>query len=241
MRKYILLALFVLLGFAFFQSTHFLTISCGVALFLFGMLNLETGFKGFSGGVLENILKKSTDKIWKSFTFGALSAAIMQSSSLVMLLSISFLSATLITLAAGIGIAIGANVGTTSGAWIIAGIGLKVNISAYAMPLLVFGAILIFQKSQNAKNIGSIISGIGFLFLGIGYMKDGFENFKEVIDLAQFALGGVRGLLLYILIGIIATAIMQSSHATLVIVITALSANQISYDRSEERRVGKEC
>ena len=238
MKKIILLVIFCILGYFFSQSEHFLTIAYGVALFLFGMFFLETGFKGFSGGFLEKILKKSTDRVWKSFTFGALSAALMQSSSLVMLLSISFLSAGLITLAAGVGIVFGANVGTTSGAWIIAGFGLKVNIAAYAMPMLVFAAILLFQKSPTAKGIGAIIAGLGFLFLGIQYMKDGFESFKEVIDLSQFALTGLKGLVVYILIGVLATAIMQSSHATLVIVITALSAGQISYDNALALTIG---
>lgn len=71
-----------------------------------------------------------------------------------------------------------------------AGFGLKVDIDAYAMPLLAFGVILIFQSSKSLKGIGYILAGMGFLFLGIHYMKEGFETFKETINLAEYAVAG---------------------------------------------------
>ena len=94
----------------------------------------------------------------------------MQSSSLVSVISISFLSAGLLGLGAGIGIIFGANLGTTTGAWLIAGFGLKVKISAYAMPVLMFGILLVFQKDKYVKGIGYVLAGLGFLFLGIYHM-----------------------------------------------------------------------
>ena len=138
----------------FWISPDFKEISAGVAIFLFGMLSLEEGFKAFSGGALKKILQKSTDKTYKSIGFGIISTTVMQSSSLVSVLTISFLGAGLIGLAEGIGIIFGANIGTTTGAWLVAGFGLKVKISAYAMPMLVFGVIFIFQKSKSLKGIG---------------------------------------------------------------------------------------
>ena len=162
----------------------------------------------------------------------------MQSSSLVSVITISFLSAGLITLAAGIGIVFGTNLGTTTGAWLIAGFGLKVDIAAYAMPLLAFGVILIFQSSSVLKGIGYILAGIGFLFLGIHYMKEGFETFKGTINLAEYAVAGYPGLLLFTVIGIFATVVMQSSHATLVLTITALAAGQITYENALALAIG---
>jgi phosphate:Na+ symporter len=238
MQRFILLLLFIGLGYAFSQSQHFLEISTGVAIFLFGMLSLENGFKAFSGGLLESILKRSTDKLYKSLTFGALTTTLMQSSSLVSVLTISFLSAGLITLGAGIGIVFGANLGTTTGAWLVAGLGLKVNIGAYAMPMLVFGMIFIFRKDKTLQGLGYILAGLGFLFLGIHYMKEGFEAFKETLDLSQYALSGYKGVLFYTAIGILATVIMQSSHATLVLIITALAAGQISYENGLALAIG---
>ena len=237
-RKIILLTIFMVLSYSFWVSPNLKQIAAGVAMFLFGMLALEEGFKAFTGGLLEKILKKTTDGLWKSMSFGVVTTTLMQSSSLVSVLAISFLSAGLITLASGIGIIFGANLGTTTGAWLVAGFGLKVDISAYAMPMLVFGVILILQKSKELKGIGYILTGLGFLFLGIHYMKEGFELFREHIDLTAYAMTGLKGLLLYTLIGIAATVIMQSSHATLVLIITALASQQITYDNALALAIG---
>ncbi|WP_415891771.1 Na/Pi cotransporter family protein [Neptuniibacter sp. PT8_73] len=237
-RKIILFTMLAILAWGFWISPNFKEIAAGVAIFLFGMLALEEGFKSFTGGVLERILRKTTDGPWKSLTLGVVSTSVMQSSSLVSVITISFLSAGLIGLAAGIGIIFGANLGTTTGAWLIAGLGMKVKISAYAMPMLVFGIILIFQKSRTMNGIGYILAGLGFLFLGIHHMKEGFEAFRDTIDLTAFAVSGYAGIMLFTLIGVAATVIMQSSHATLVIIITALAAQQITYENALALAIG---
>jgi len=238
LNRIILPTILLVLAYGFWVSSDFKEISAGVAIFLFGMLALEEGFKAFTGGTLESILRKSTNRYWKSLSFGIASTTLMQSSSLVSVITISFLSAGLITLVAGIGIIFGANIGTTTGAWLIAGLGLKVKISAYAMPMLVFGVILVFQKSKAMKGIGYILAGLGFLFLGIHHMKEGFEAFKSTIDLTQFAVSGYPGLFLFAGIGIFATVVMQSSHATLVLILTALAAGQITYENALALAIG---
>ncbi|MEA3412550.1 MAG: Na/Pi symporter, partial [Pseudomonadota bacterium] len=130
LKKLIIPAIFIVLGYGFWVSPEFKTVAAGVAIFLIGMLALEIGFKSFSGGVLEAFLQRTTDKTWKSLLFGMVSTTFMQSSSLVSVLTISFLSAGLIGLAQGIGIIFGSNLGTTTGAWLVAGFGLKVDIAA---------------------------------------------------------------------------------------------------------------
>ena len=182
LKKILLPLILVILAYGFWISSDFKEIAAGVAIFLFGMLTLEEGFKAFSGGILEKILEKSTNKLHKSISFGFIATAIMQSSSLVSVLTISFLGAGLIGLTQGVGIILGANIGTTTGAWLMAGFGLKIHIASYAMPMLAFGIILIFQKSKTLKGIGYVLSGLGFLFLGIHYMKEGFEAFKDTVD-----------------------------------------------------------
>ncbi len=221
-----------LLSYGFWLSDAFKGIAAGVSIFLFGMLSLEQGFKAFTGGVLERILQKTTDTSWKSFGFGFLSATLMQSSGLVSVITVSFLSAGLLDLVAGIGIIFGSNLGTTTGAWLIAGLGLKVNIATYAMPLLVFGVLCIFQSGKQLKGIGYILTGLGFLLLGIHYMKDSFEHVESTINLAHYSMSGIKGLLIYTVIGIIATIIMQSSHATLLLTIPAVSVHQITYNNA---------
>lgn len=238
LRKILLPSIFVLLTYGFWVSPDFKEIAAGVSVFLFGMFFLEEGFRAFTGGTLEQILRNSTDRMWKSISFGAITTTVMQSSSLVSVITISFLSAGLIDLAGGLGIIFGANLGTTTGAWLVAGFGLKVKISAYAMPMLVFGSVMYFQKSPTLKGIGFILAGLGFLFLGIHHMKEGFVAFKDNIDLVKYAMPGYRGLFIFAGIGVIATVIMQSSHATLVIIITALAAKQITYENALALAVG---
>ena len=238
LRRIILPVIFALLVYGFWISPDFKQISAGVAIFLFGMLFLEEGFRAFTGGLLEKLLNATTDKLWKSVVFGIVATTIMQSSSLVSVITISFLSAELITLTSGIGVIFGANIGTTTGAWLIAGLGLKVKISAYAMPMLVFGIILVFQSSRSLKGIGYILAGLGFLFLGIHHMKEGFEAFRETIDLTQFSMPGYAGLFAFAGIGVFATVVMQSSHATLVLIITALAAQQVTYENALALAIG---
>ncbi|MBF0622669.1 MAG: Na/Pi cotransporter family protein [Magnetococcales bacterium] len=237
-RRIVLPTIFALLAYGFWMSPDFKEIAAGVSIFLFGMIFLEEGFKAFTGGILEKFLTRSTNTLWKSLTFGTVTTTFMQSSSLVSVITISFLSAGLITLVAGIGIIFGANIGTTTGAWLVAAFGLKVKISAYAMPMLVFGIILVFQNSKNLKGIGYVLAGMGFLFLGIHYMKEGFSSFKETIDLAEYAIIGFKGLLVFTGIGVFATVVMQSSHATLVLIITALAAGQVTYENALALAIG---
>ncbi len=238
LKKILLPTILLVLAYGFWVSPNFKTIAAGIAIFLFGMLSLEQGFQAFTGGTLERILRRTTSTTGRSLLFGVVSTTLMQSSSLVSVISISFLSAGLISLAAGIGIIFGANLGTTTGAWLIAGFGLKVNIAAYAMPMLAFGVILLFQSSKALKGLGYILAGLGFLFLGIHYMKEGFDAFKGTLNLAEYAVAGYPGVLLFTAIGIFATVVMQSSHATLVLTITALAAGQISYENALALAIG---
>jgi len=238
MRSLILPVILILLAYTFWLNPDIRQIAAGVAIFLFGIMTLEDGFRRFSGGFLERFLHHSTDRLWKALNFGIITTTLIQSSSLVSVLVISFLSAGLIQLAAGIGIIFGANLGTTTGVWLVAAFGLKVNLSAYAMPMLAFGIVMILQKSPTWKGIGWVLAGIGFLFLGIHYMKEGFDAFSESINLSTYTIPGFRGMLLFILLGIVATVIMQSSDAMLVLTITALAAQQITYENALALTIG---
>lgn len=238
MRKYTLPVVVGMLLLAFWLSPDAQEIAAGVAIFLFGMLMLEDGFRLFGGGRLERLLQGATRSFPRALGFGIVSTTLLQSSSLVSVITISFLSAGLITLMGGLGIIFGANIGTTTGAWLVAGFGLKVDIAAYAMPMIALSIVLVFQKPKGLRGIGYALAGLGFLFLGIHHMKEGFEAFRAEIDLARFALPGLLGLAVYALIGTTATVIMQSSHATMVLVITALAAGQVSYDNALALAIG---
>ncbi len=237
-RRLLFLVFLLVLAVILFINPNFKTISAGVAILLFGMIMLEEGFRVFTKGPLQKILKKATDNLYKSITTGALVTAFIQSSSLVSVLTISFISAGLISLSGGLGLIFGANIGTTATAWLVAGFGLKINISVLAMPMLVFGVIFSFQKNISLKGLGNVLAGLGFFFLGIHYMKDGFDVFKEQIDLTQYAVPGYLGVIIYTGIGIVITTILQSSSATLALILTALSAGQIEYENALALAIG---
>lgn len=237
-RRLPLIALLLVLGWMFWFSPTLAGIASGVAVFLFGMMALEQGLRGLTGGTLETLLKRSTDRLWKGLAFGAGTTALTQSSTLVSLLTISFLSSGLLGLKQGLGVIFGANLGTTTGAWLLAGPALHFNIGAGALPLLTFGVVCILARTKILKALGWVLVGIGFLFLGIQWMKEAFETFQQAFDLTEFAMTGIQGLLVYSLVGIAATVIMQSSHATLIVVITALATGQITYDNALAVSIG---
>lgn len=223
--------LLVLLGLMIWR-TELATLAAGVGLFVLGIGRLEEGFRAFSGGALERWLKWSTGGLWRSLLVGMVSTALVQSSTLVTLLGIAFLSAGLINTLGGVGLVFGANLGTTTGAWLIAVAGLKLNMAQLSMPMLAFGVFLARREEIGWRGGGLALLGIGLLFLGIDLMKTGFSGFEGAFDLARYAVDGWTGVLLFVLIGALATVVMQSSHATLVLTLAALAAGQVHYDNA---------
>ena len=219
----------ILLGYVVVADENFTVILSGIAIFIIGMFFMQDGFKQLSGGILEKLLEKFTSNTIYAILTGFLSTSVVQSSTIITLIVVSFLSAELLTLVQAVGIVFGSNVGSTTTAWIVSSLGVDVKISTYAFPMLVFGVVLRFFKSNGVKGSGNVLLGLGFIFLGISYMKDGFDIMKNSIDLASYAMEGYLGIIVYILIGILITVVIQSSAATLAIVITALNADSITY------------
>lgn len=237
-RRHGIWAALLILAWGLWINPDLKIIAGGIALFLFGMVCLEQGFKALAGGLLEQGLRRSTDRLWKSIGFGIATTSLTQSSTLVSLITISFVSAEMIKLAAGIGIIMGANLGTTTGAWLIAAVGLRVDMAAYALPALVFGVVLALQKRLTRRGLGYIILGIGFLFFGIAYIKMGFDTFQDGWDLSQYMVPGLLGVLIFTGIGMAMTVVMQSSHATLLVIIAALASGQVSYEAALGMAIG---
>lgn len=221
--------LFLLFAWFVVSNNDAKTIIAGIAIFLIGMHYMEDGFKLFSGGTLEVVLERFTSTTPRAIGTGFLATAVVQSSSLVSVIIISFLSAELIGLTQAVGVVFGSNIGTTATAWLVSSFGLKIKIAHYALPMLIFGVMLQFSKQNAYKGIGSVMIGLGFIFLGIAYMKEGFETMKQGLDLAEYAMAGYLGIFVYVLFGAVATVIIQSSSATMAIIITALATGQIDY------------
>ncbi|MCK5894626.1 MAG: Na/Pi cotransporter family protein [Endozoicomonadaceae bacterium] len=237
LQKLLLASIFILLTYGFWISPEFKIIAAGIAVFLFGMLCLEKGFKAFTGGMLKKLLNSMTRTRAGSFSFGLLSTTFLQSSSLVSVITLSFLSTELITLFQGIGIIFGANLGSTFGTWIIAALGIKINISTYAMPLLVFGILLQFKKNRQIKGCGFAILGMGFLILGIHYVKEGFTTFSHDGELFSI-FNDNNNILFFVLTGTVLTVLIQSCHAFLVLIITALASGQLGYEAALAMCIG---
>lgn len=230
----------LLLAFAWFviSNEDARAIIAGIAIFLIGMHYMENGFKLFSGGALETVLENFTSTTPRAIGTGFLATAIVQSSSLVSVIIISFLSAEMIGLTQAVGIVFGSNVGTTTTAWLVSSFGLKLKIAEYALPMLIFGVIMQFSKHTSRKGFGSVLIGLGFIFLGIAYMKGGFETLKQGIDLAEYAMQGYLGVFIYIVFGAVATVVIQSSSATMAVIITALATGQIDYINALSLAIG---
>ncbi len=237
-KKYIYTLFLLFLAFLMLSNENAKEIIAGITIFLIGMVFMEDGFKLFSGGVLESILRKSTSNLPKAIFSGFLATSVVQSSSLLTIIVISFLSAELITLSGAVGVIFGSNIGTTTTAWIVSAFGVKIDIAKYALPMISFGVIFSFNKNKSYKGFGNILLGLGFVFLGIAYMKSGFESLKDAIDLASLAIEGYLGVLVYVAVGMIATVIIQSSSATMALIITALAANQIEYYNALSLAIG---
>ncbi|MCY1282217.1 Na/Pi-cotransporter II-related protein [compost metagenome] len=225
------------LAWSFWSSAGWLQLCAGLALFLFGMQCLEEGLRQLAGGKLEQLLGKSTATPFKGLLFGIGGTMLLQSSTLVSLLTIAFISTGLIQLAGGITILFGANLGATSGIWLLALAGQNLSLSPLALPLLVFGVLAGFNGAKS-KAAGRIVLGIAFIFLGIDQIKEGFSSFGGGLDMSQYQLDGLAGQLLFTAVGLVATVILQSSHATLMLTLAALAGGQLELGQSLAIAIG---
>ncbi|MBF0674389.1 Na/Pi symporter [Pseudomonas sp.] len=225
------------LAWSFWSSAGWLQLCAGLALFLFGMQCLEEGLRELAGGKLEHWLKRSTSTPLKGLLFGTGATFVLQSSTLVSLLTIAFLSTGLIQLAGGIAVLFGANLGATSGIWLLALAGQNLSLSPLALPLLVFGVLASFNGAKS-KAAGRIVLGIAFIFLGIDQLKEGFTSFGEALDMTAYQAQGLGGQLLFVGIGLALTVVLQSSHATLMLILAALAGGQLGLDQGLALAIG---
>ena len=171
-----------------------------LALFLFGMKTMSEGLEKFAGDRLRSILAAMTKNRVMGVLTGILITALIQSSSATTVMVVSFVNAGLMTLAQSIGVIMGANIGTTVTAWIISAVGFKVNIAAFAIPLLAIGMPLIFSGKGNRKSIGEFI---------FGHVPQ--DSFFTII--------------LFIIVGALVTMIVQASAATMAITLMLFGMN----------------
>lgn len=209
----------------------------GLGIFLFGMSMLEDGLKKAAGSSFKRILRTSTSSVPKSVFFGTLTTAVLQSSSAVTLMVLSFVGAKLITLASAIGVIYGANIGTTMTGWIVAYLGFEVDIGNYALLFLGVGGIILAFNKNNPKisAMAGMIAGFGMVFLGLEYLKESASFIQKSFDMSNY-LG--YNLAVYVIIGFLLTAIIQSSSAVITIVLSALNSDIITFDIAAVMMIG---
>lgn len=192
-----------------------------LGLFLYGMKIMSEGLEKFAGDRLRSILAAMTkNRVMGVFT-GILITALIQSSSATTVMVVSFVNAGLMTLKQAIGVIMGANVGTTVTAWIISAVGFKVNISAFAIPLLAFGLPLIFNNKSSRKSLGEFIFGFSFLFMGLSFLQTAATDLHigDLVAgmLAHIPYNNIFTIIIFIIVGAIVTMIVQASAATMAI------------------------
>ena len=200
-----------------------------LALFLFGMKTMSEGLEKFAGDRLRSILAAMTKNRVMGVLTGILITALIQSSSATTVMVVSFVNAGLMTLAQSIGVIMGANIGTTVTAWIISAVGFKVNIAAFAIPMLAIGMPLIFSGKGQRKSIGEFIFGFSFLFMGLLFLQEAATamNIGDMVAgmLAHVPQDSFFTILLFVIVGAIVTMIVQASAATMAITLMLFGMN----------------
>lgn len=213
-----------------FQEIQIWALLAGLGLFRFGMFMMEEALRSLAGRSFKKFLRKQTGNPAKAVISGALVTAVLQSSTMVSLLVMSFAGAGIIGLKNGIGMILGANLGSTATGWLVSLIGFKLNIGDAILPFLATGGLgILFLKSEKLINICKVIMGFSLMFLGLNYMKGGFETFAAHIDFSFLA---NKSPLLFLIFGMLLAASIQSSAAAIMIFLSSLAAGVITFDKA---------
>lgn len=212
----------------------FLKLLGSLAMFLYGMKIMSEGLQKFAGDRLRRILTAMTTNRVTGVITGMLITALVQSSSATTVMVVSFVNAGLLELTQSIGVIMGANIGTTVTAWLISALGFKVDIAAFALPLLFFGLPLLFSQKSSRKSLGEFIFGFSFLFMGLSYLKANAPDLSHNPEMLAFVQNytdmGFLSILLFVLIGTVLTMIVQASAATMAITLIMCANGWISFE-----------
>lgn len=209
----------------------------GLGIFLFGMHMMEESIRILSGAAFRSLIRRYTGTRIRAILSGSISTAVLQSSSAVSLMVLAFVGAGVMNLVQAIAVMMGAKVGTTATAWLVAVFGFSFDIDTFTLPLIGIGGlgIILLAKSPKYVHISKFLVAFGFLFMGLDYMKTSVEEISSLLDPAAFS---EYGILVYALVGMFLTAIMQSSSATIAIVLTLLFNNVIDFQSGAAMVVG---
>src|SRR5215475_5732413 len=214
----------------------------GVGLFLLGMTVMTDGLKALAGSALRTALSKAAATPLRGSFWGALVTLLIQSSSATTMTTIALVSAGLLTFSQGLGLVFGANVGTTGTGWLIALIGVRVSLTAAALPMIFVGALIKLLTSGRVSGAGAALAGFGLVLFGLTTLQQGMGGLAERLhpaDLPAVLAGpeagwwrGMLGVLALVVIGLVMTALMQSSTAAVAVTLSAYFAGAVGLDQA---------
>ena len=209
------------------------TLLGALGMFLYGMNLMSSGLQKAAGDKLRTFLSAMTSNPAKGVLTGLGVTSIIQSSSATTVMVVSFVNAGLLTLAQAISVIMGANIGTTVTAWMVAWLGFKADISILAVPLMLLGFLFSNSKKNQRQNIGELIVGFSLLFLGLSFMKESVPDLRQTPEVLEFvttwASHGFGSVLLFLAFGTVLTLVLQSSSATMAITLIMLSMGWIPF------------
>lgn len=209
----------------------------GLGLFLFGMHELEVALRQLTGRPFKRFLRQHTAHPVKGVLSGAFATAILQSSSIVSLIVLAFIGTGIISLASAIGIVFGSNLGTTATGWIVATVGFKLDIEVFALPLVAIGGfgVVWLKAGSRRAGVSHLVVGFGLMLMGLEFMKSGSISATGLFDPAAL---NIYPAIVFLAVGFLLTAIIQSSSATIMITLSALNAGVIPLTSAAAVAVG---
>tara|TARA_R110002072_G_scaffold26978_1_gene88510 strand:+ start:3109 stop:5295 length:2187 start_codon:yes stop_codon:yes gene_type:complete len=212
----------------------FLILFGSLGLFIFGMKVMSDGLQRASGPKLRQMLGSITSNRVKGVFTGFASTAIVQSSSVTTVMTVSLVNAGLLNLRQSAGVMMGANIGTTITAWLVLLLGFKVSISSYALMLIALGIPFIFMTFPRAKEIANSIIGFAILFIGLQFLKDAVPDLDKDSALVKFFIDfkdiPVLSNIMFVALGALVTIVVQSSSAAMALTLTMVSKGIIPYE-----------
>lgn len=214
-----------------------------LGLFIYGMKVMSEGIQKAAGQKLREILGAITKGRIKGIFTGFVTTAIIQSSSATTVMVVSFVNAGLLTLKQSLGVIMGANIGTTVTAWIVAFLGFSVSMSDYALPIFLVAIIMLFSNRDNLKSWGEMLVGFAILFLGLELLKQGVPDVKGSVDSLKFLNSlsghGVFSVIIFVLMGTVVTVVVQSSSAAMAVTILLCERGIIPFEMAAGMVLGE--
>jgi len=199
----------------------------GLGLFLLGMQLMTNGLKSAAGQSLRKALEAATKSRIRGLVSGTLITALVQSSSAVTVATIGFVNAGLLNLGQSIAVIYGCNIGTTMTGWLVATIGFKFKISAFALPMIGLGMIIRLAGGERRQaHFGTALTGFGLFFIGLSFLKGTFTGLENTIPFEEMSATST-GLALFVLAGFMLTVLIQSSSAAMAITLSLAATGAI--------------